>query len=89
MAEHTATVDEMIFALLAAVSNAAEPAGIPWMVTGASGRVLLLESVYGLPEGRATEDVDFVVMVQDWGQYGDLVGGICRDSEFCRDPKQT
>ncbi|MBI3777293.1 MAG: nucleotidyl transferase AbiEii/AbiGii toxin family protein [Gammaproteobacteria bacterium] len=61
---------------------------IKWMVTGAAGRVLLLESVYGLPHGRATEDVDLGVMVANWAQYQALVERLCHDMDFHPDPKQ-
>lgn len=58
------------------------------MVTGAAGRVLLLESVYGLPHGRATEDIDLGVMVANWDQYRELIERICEDTAFQPDPKQ-
>lgn len=91
MAEHAAAaeVDAVTFALLNAVAKAAKATDVHWMVTGAWGRVLLLETVYGLPAGRATEDVDFAVMVESWPHYDRLVAGICRDPEFVQDPKQT
>lgn len=74
--------------LIFAVASAAEVLRIKWMVTGAAGRVLLLESVYGLPRGRATQDVDLGVMVANWDQYRALVERICRDVDFRPDPKQ-
>jgi len=74
--------------LIVAVARAAETLRIKWMVTGAAGRVLLLESVYGLPHGRATEDVDLGVMVANWDQYRALVERICEDAAFQPDPKQ-
>lgn len=74
--------------LIAAVSKAAEALHIKWMVTGAAGRVLLLESVYGLPHGRATEDIDLGVMVANWDQYRELIERICEDPAFQPDPKQ-
>ena len=74
--------------LIVAVAKAAEALRIKWMVTGAAGRVLLLESVYGLPRGRATEDVDLGVMVANWDQYQALVERICQDVDFQPDPKQ-
>lgn len=74
--------------LIVAVAKAAEALRIKWMVTGAAGRVLLLESVYGLPHGRATEDVDLGVMVANWDQYRSLVERICVDADFQPDPKQ-
>jgi predicted nucleotidyltransferase len=58
------------------------------MVTGAAGRRLLLESVYGLPAGRATEDIDLGVMVASWEQYQTLVARICQDTAFQPDHKQ-
>lgn len=58
------------------------------MVTGAAGRVLLLESVYGLPHGRATEDIDLGVMVANWDQYQALVEKICQDTDYQPDGKQ-
>lgn len=89
MAEQAAKVDAVTFALLNAVAKAAEATDVRWIVTGAWGRVLLLETVYGLPAGRATEDVDFAVMVESWSHYDRLVAGICRDPEFAEDPKQS
>lgn len=81
-------VDARTFALLEAVSKAAGELGIEWMVTGAAGRVMLLEGVYGLPQGRATQDVDLGIMVENWGQYQALVDKLHRDSGFQPDPKQ-
>lgn len=89
MAEPVAKVDAVTFALLNAVAKATEMVAVHWMVTGAWGRVLLLETVYGLPAGRATQDVDFAVMVESWPHYDRLVAAICRDPEFTQDPKQA
>lgn len=71
-----------------AVARAAEALHIKWLAVGVAGRVLLLESVYGLPQGRATEDVDLGVMVADWNQYQALVECICQDADFQPDPKE-
>jgi predicted nucleotidyltransferase len=84
-----AKVDEVTFALLEAVANAADAAEMPWLVTGASARVLLLESVYGMEQGRATEDIDFAVMVESWPHFDRLVEDICSNPQFARDPKQA
>ncbi len=88
MPEHKALVDETTYALLARVAEAANALEVACMVTGAAGRLLLLERVYGLPSGRATEDVDFGVMVESWAQYQALVQRICQDLRFRQDPKQ-
>lgn len=81
-------VDAKSFALLDAVAKAAGELGIEWMVTGAAGRVLLLEGVYGLPPGRATEDIDLGIMVESWERYQALVEKLCRENDFRPDPKQ-
>lgn len=81
-------VDKRTYVALAAVASAAGTLKIRWMVAGAAARVLLLEMVYGLPHGRATEDVDFGVMVKNWEQHQALVERICQDPAFRQDPKQ-
>ena len=88
MTRPKAHLDARTQKLIVAVAKAAEALRIKWMVTGAAGRVLLLESVYGLPHGRATEDVDLGVMVANWDQYRSLVERICVDADFQPDPKQ-
>lgn len=82
------TVDAATKALLEAVAKAAGELQIDWMVTGAAARVMLLESIYGLPHGRATQDVDLGVMVANWEQYQALVFRIRQDERFRPDPKQ-
>lgn len=81
-------VDERTLVLLQAVAKAAGELRVAWMVTGAAGRVMLLEGVYGLPHGRATQDVDLGVMVASWEQYQALVERIRQDKRFQPDPKQ-
>lgn len=89
MPDYAATVDPVTFALLEAVAKAADVVDTRWVVTGASARLMLLEHVYGLPPGRATEDVDFAVNVQDWAHYETLAKRICQDTRFTQDPKQA
>lgn len=82
-------VDKDKFALLKAVADSAAALGIPWLLTGAGGRMLLLEKLQGLPTGRATEDLDFGVMVPSWEHYEKLRGLICQDGRFHEDSKQS
>jgi predicted nucleotidyltransferase len=81
-------VDARSLMLLEAVSKAAGELGIAWMVTGAAGRVLLLEGIYGLPQGRATRDIDLGIMVESWERYQGLVNRLQQDGRFQPDPKQ-
>ena len=72
MENNKAEVDEALFNVLSMFSNAAGQLGVPWLVIGATARVMLLEKVYGLPAGLATQDVDFAVQVGDWEHYQKL-----------------
>ncbi len=81
-------VDRKTFALLETTAKVTEELGIEWMVTGAGGRVLLLEGVYGLPHGRATQDVDIGIMVASWDHYQALIDRLREDGRFQPDSKQ-
>ncbi len=89
MPEHRAQIGDRNFVLLNAVASALSELQIRWLITGAMGRVLLLEEIYKLPRGRATEDFDFGVMVESWDHYQALVQRICADPQFYQDSKQT
>jgi predicted nucleotidyltransferase len=79
-------VDAKTFALLEAVSKAAGELGIEWLVTGAAGRVLLMEGVYGLPQGRATQDIVLGIRVESWERYQALVDKLFSENKFNPDP---
>jgi len=59
-------VGESFYQLLEVFSTAAEQENVPWLMIGATARVLLLEKVYGWPRGLATEDTDFAVPVPEY-----------------------
>lgn len=68
-ATESTQIDENLYHLLAAFSKVARAENVPWMLVGATGRILLLEKVYGWPKGVATEDTDFAVQVDSWEHY--------------------
>ena len=82
-------IENRTFELFNAVARAAASLQIRWLITGAMGRVLLLEEVYKLPPGRATQDVDVGVMVESWDHFRALIAVICQDGRFYQDPRQT
>lgn len=88
MSEQRARVDETTYAILLAVARACEALAIPWLVTGAAARFLLLERAYRLPPALATEDVDFGVMVVSWEQYRQLRDELCQNGLFRPNRKQ-
>lgn len=47
----------------------AEEQGVPFLLVGATVRQLILTCHYGIEEQRKTQDLDFGVMLSDWGCY--------------------
>jgi predicted nucleotidyltransferase len=88
LADCRARVEDRTFTILNAVARAAGELQVGWLIAGAAGRVLLLEEVYKLPRGRATEDVDYGVMVDSWDHYQGLVERLCKDPGVYKDSKQ-
>lgn len=82
MENNKAVVDDALFKVLSLFSNAAEQVGVPWLVIGATARVMLLEKAYGLPAGLATQDVDFAVQVGDLNHYQQLREIILKDNSI-------
>lgn len=89
MGDFRAEIEPGQFVLLKAVSQAANALGIRYLLTGAGGRILLLESWYGLPRGRATEDLDFGVMVRSWEEYRVLRDHLCGTLGFREDEREA
>lgn len=58
--------------------NAAE---VDYLLIGAQARELLLYHVHDRPQGRATADIDIVVMVEDWARYAALKDKLLRASD--------
>lgn len=76
------SIDDNLFHLLDTFSWAAEQENIPWLMVGATARVLLLEKLYGWEPGVRTEDIDFAVQVADWKQYEALCNRLASSGSF-------
>lgn len=46
-----------------------DQSGAGYFLVGAMAREVLLTHVYGLPAGRATNDMDFAIAVADWAEF--------------------
>lgn len=73
-----AHVDADFFKGLRLFANAADEANVPWLVVGATARILLLERVYDWPVGLATQDTDFAVQVGSWDHFEALGEALMR-----------
>lgn len=54
------------------VIRAAESQQLRLFVVGAQARDLLLQYVYDLPVHRATNDIDFGIIVESWDEFAKL-----------------
>ena len=89
MKAETVEVDEALFEVLAVFSAAADQVKAQWLVIGATARIMLLEEIYGWPQGIGTQDIDFAVQVGDWEHYKLLCEYITRNDVFEAERKPT
>ncbi len=64
------------------VLRAAESQGLGLFIVGAEARDLLLQYVYDLPVHRATNDIDFGVIVESWDEFTKLRDDLIVDKKF-------
>jgi predicted nucleotidyltransferase len=64
------------------VVRAAESQGLRLFIVGAQARDLLLLYVYDLPVHRATNDIDFGIIVESWDEFTKLRDDLIVDKKF-------
>ena len=72
--------------VLRRIATACQNRGVPYLLTGAMAREILLVQVHGLPPGRATRDVDFGVLVDTWESFETLKASLVATGDFASDP---
>lgn len=75
-------VDADFFEGLHRFAEVASESEIPWLIVGATARILLLEKIYRWPVGLATQDTDFAVQVGSWTQYAALCERLLQQPGF-------
>ena len=60
----------------------AAPLGAGFFLMGAAARDVMLRHVYGIDTMRKTDDIDFGVMVRDWGSFEALRQALIDGGEF-------
>jgi predicted nucleotidyltransferase len=73
-------------ALNLSLGAAAKTSGIEYFLMGAAARDLILRYAHGIQAARATEDVDFAVMVRDWAQFDALRTELLASGRFHQRP---
>lgn len=69
-----------------ALQAVAAPLGVEFFLMGAAARDLILRHAHGIEASRATEDVDFAVMVRDWQAYDTLRTALIASGAFSARP---
>ena len=78
-------LDQALIRILQSLDQACRALGIPYLLTGAMAREILLVHGYGLPPGRATRDVDFGLQVADWAMFATLKATLFATEDFQAD----
>ena len=80
-------LDPTLIRILESLDQACRALGIPYLLTGAMAREILLVHGYGLPPGRATRDVDFGFQVANWATFEALKASLFALGDFQPDLK--
>lgn len=80
-------VDPFTVDVLCAIHEVVTGLEQPYFLAGATARDILLVNAFGLPAGRATEDIDFGVAVKSWADFGALKSSLEQTGRFRGDPK--
>jgi predicted nucleotidyltransferase len=64
------------------VVHAANSEGLDLFIVGAQARDLLLQYIYDLPVHRATNDIDFGIIVESWNKFTKLKDNLIIDKKF-------
>ena len=64
------------------VVDAAQSLGLQLFIVGAKVRDLLLQYTYDLPVRRVTNDIDFGIVVDSWGEFKKLENNLIGDKKF-------
>ncbi|MDY6793636.1 MAG: nucleotidyl transferase AbiEii/AbiGii toxin family protein [Thermodesulfobacteriota bacterium] len=78
-------ISRHILEVLEALSNIAVSLEISFFVCGALARDIILYNVFEIEIKRATEDVDFGVMVESWDEFGQLTKKMNQSEDYRKD----
>lgn len=76
------TIPDSIIQVLCLVDQVAVKLGIHYILVGATARDIVLQSVFGLPAGRGTRDLDFGFAVTNWQEFAGLRSALAATGRF-------
>jgi len=74
--------------VIIAIKSIADRCSIPIFITGAAARDLVIDVAFGIKTIRATEDIDFGIMVQSYEQFEVLAGQLINSGRFMKTEKR-
>lgn len=80
-------LDQVTVDLLLAVDAAAAALQVSYCIVGAFARDVVLGFCFGIATGRATRDIDFGLMLDDWAQFEQLRSRLLRTHGFAAHPR--
>lgn len=80
-------VDPLTLDVMREVDHLANELTVPYFVTGAMARDILLTGVFGIDTGRATRDVDIAIAVENWAHFEAIKTRLIRRDRFEVTPK--
>jgi len=81
-------INNSIVELFEIIVKVCSSLGVPFFVVGATAREIILKQGYGIETGRATQDIDLGVQVQNWDDYDRIHRSLIKTEKFRPDNKK-
>jgi predicted nucleotidyltransferase len=75
-------IDSLLLEIFTEIEKVSQTLSIDFFVVGATARDIILESGYGIPTIRATEDIDLGIQVSDWQEFSRFKEGLVKGGNF-------
>ncbi len=75
-------IDSLFLTIFESLDTAADEAGIPYFIVGATARDMILSMGYGIEISRATADIDLGINVSSWDEFNQLKEALTSTGRF-------
>ncbi|HBW21940.1 MAG: hypothetical protein A2X28_01920 [Elusimicrobia bacterium GWA2_56_46] len=82
-------IEPNVLAVLKHLLAVTKALGVQYLMIGAKALDIQLHNVYGLPTYRPTNDTDFAVALENWGQFETLKDSLVKTGHFTPDNHKT
>ncbi len=78
-------IDNYRLEIIASVKEACDELRIPFFIVGATARDIILEYIYNIKVHRATNDIDFGIMIDNWNTFNALTSFLLKNKKYSLD----